>query len=397
MKIVNALLFGYLILFPFGQLTRLPLSLAGAPEIHVYLIDLIVAGLVGSWLGWKLVKRSKFILPPLAKPIFFFSLIAFLSLVFNAPLLTNREVVVSSLYLFRWMAYAGIYFVIIDVRKYFNELKWDSISRYLLVVGVAVAVFGLIQYVLWPDLRPLETLAWDPHFYRVVSTFLDPGFTGLILVLTLILLIIIYWQKFLKKKSLFTLHYSLFTILYIALALTYSRSSYLAYFVGMGVIAWRKKALKFFLTVLLLGIVTLLVLPRPAGEGGKLGRTYSIEARIENWKHALIIARYHPLVGVGFNAYRFAQKDYGFLEKDEWQVTHAGAGADSSLLFVFATTGILGLFAYLWLWLRILQTKKLIILASAVALLTHSLFLNSLFYPWVMAWMWILVGELENR
>lgn len=390
-KIILVLFFAYLALFPFGQLTKLPLQLIKVPEIHLYLTDLVVAGLVGCWFGWRLAKREKFVLPPLTKPILFFILVAGVSLLFNTPLLTDREVVVSGLYLLRWIFYAGLYFVIFDLQKHFNQLKWHSLSRFLLMVGVTVAIFGLIQYVLWPDLKPLEILGWDPHYYRVVSTFLDPGFTGIILVLSLILL-------FLTSEEVdFTTTIRgvfLFVVLYLALALTYSRASYLAYVVGMGVISWMKKMPKLFVGVILLGALTLVILPQPVGEGGKLGRTYSLEARIENWQHALIISRDHPILGIGFNAYRYAQRDYGFLEEEKWQASHSGAGADSSLLFVLATTGILGLLGYLGIWGKaVTETKRadgMIVLASIAALFVHSLFLNSLFYPWVMAWMWIL-------
>lgn len=395
MKLIEILFFIYLALFPFGQLTRLPVPSIKAPEIHLYLTDLALTGLVACWLGWKLLRRGKFILPPLAKPIFFFSFFALLSLLINTPLLSGREVVVSGLYLARWLVYAGLYFVVFDIKERFKWLKPVDLLNFLISIGVTIALFGLVQYFLWPDLKALRVLEWDPHYYRVVGTFLDPGFTGMLLALTLILVVI-------KCADTSSGHWSnrrwLFfggLIAYIALALTYSRASYLAYLTGMGIIAWMKKAPKFFLTIFLVGALTLLILPRPAGEGGKLGRRYSIEARIRNWQNSLVIIRDNPIIGVGFNTYRYAQRDYGFLEEDKWEMTHAGAGADSSLLFVFATTGILGLIAYLWLWWKIIQTKNLIILASAAALLAHSFFLDSLFYSWIMAWMWILLGVFQ--
>jgi O-antigen ligase len=175
--------------------------------------------------------------------------------------------------------------------------------------------------------------------------------------------------------------------------LTYSRSSYFAYLIGMAVIAWAKRAPKFFLTVLLIFILTILVLPRPGGEGVKLERESTVQARIRNWKQSLVIARDHPIFGVGFNAYRYAQRDYGFLGKD-WQTSHAGAGADSSILFVMATTGLVGLAVYLWFWVSLLRVTRygLVALASSLALLAHSFFNNSLFYPWIMVWFWVLLG-----
>ena len=79
-------------------------------------------------------------------------------------------------------------------------------------------------------------------------------------------------------------------------------------------------------------------------------------------------------------------------------------GIDSSLLFVGVTTGIVGLAVYLWL---IVEQMKLVnryrikpfrvmFYATFAALLVHSLFVNSLFYPWVMIWIWVLAGVAEK-
>jgi len=170
----------------------------------------------------------------------------------------------------------------------------------------------------------------------------------------------------------------------------------------MGIIAWKLRKPKFYAALLLVFTLTVLLLPRPGGEGVRLEREASIKARLINWKQSLIIAKDHPFFGVGFNTYRYAQKNYGFLEEKNWQVSHAGAGADSSLLFVLATTGIVGLSAYLLLLKRILDAlfsiplspPSLAAFASLLALLVHSLFANSLFYPWIMGWLWILLGVI---
>ena len=396
-KLITALLFCYLVLFPFGQLNRLPISLFQSPEIRFYLTDLVMFLLILTWGIWRfLLIKKKYTLPPLTKPIFLFLMIAIISLIVNSSRLSIRELFVSGLYLLRWIVYAGLYFVLIDLKDRFNYLKWSSMVNYLIVLGAMTAIFGLVQYLIWPDIGFLEVFGYDPHYFRLVGTFFDPGFIGIILVLTLILLVVSNWEKIgvFKMKNL-PVHCLLFT-LYCSLALTYSRSSYLAYLMGMGVIAFIKKAPRFFLIILFIGALTLLILPRQSGgEGIRLERTSTIQARAGSWQNALIISRDHPLIGVGFNAFRYAQRDYGFL-KEQWQESNAGAGADSSLLFVLATTGIIGFLTYLGIWWKILRIGNLTILASALAILIHSLFLNSLFYPWVMAWMWILLAK-ENK
>lgn len=395
MKLILVLLFSYLAVFTLGQLARLPL---GITEINLYLTDIVVAGVVLGWLGWKLLRRTKIKWPSLLKPISLFLLVAVVSLIFNSPLLSGREVGVAILYLLRWVIYTGLYFVIYDVTHGSNNetINFErQIPNRLILAGTIVAIFGLLQYIFLPDTRFIENFGWDPHYFRLIGTFLDPGFLGMILVFTLILLTVKIWPSWNWKTAV------VWIVVYIALALTYSRASYLAFLAGMGVIAFVKKAPKFLGIVLVIGVITVFLLPRPGGEGVRLERESTIRFRIVNWQQSLIISKDHPILGVGFNAYRYAQKRYGFLDDKNWQASHAGGGADSSLLFVLATTGILGLLAYLWLWFRIFRGlftgPNLIVLSSVTALLIHSFFVNSLFYPWVMGWMWILLGSTELK
>ena len=140
------------------------------------------------------------------------------------------------------------------------------------------------------------------------------------------------------------------------------------------------------LKLLLLGILFVIILPflpRPGGDGVKLERVFSIKQRIDNYQDSLVIIKDHPVFGVGFNTLRYYQNQ---------PLSHAGAGLDSSLLFVLATTGILGFLAYLNLLNHIYKTS-LLIKISLIVLLTHSLFQNSLFYPWILIWFFSLVGS----
>lgn len=409
-KLMSFFLLLYLLVFPFGQLARLPLYFFG-PEVRVYWGDVLVGLMVGIWGIWKVKrvkkgKKEKRGNKGLTKAILAFAGAAVLSLLVNIPRLAPGETLVASFYLLRWIIYAGLYFVVSDVKKLKtkNEERKSTAKNLkpldlLVLVGGITAAFGLLQYLYFPDLRVwLEAGHWDPHYYRVYGTFFDPGFFGMIMVLALILVVIRLFDR--NSPSKFIL-YTLYPILYTSLVLTYSRASYLAFLVGMGIIAWKLKKPKFYGAVLGIFLITILLLPRPGGEGVKLEREESIKARIINWKQSLTIAKDHPIFGVGFNAYRYAQRDYGFL-KENWQFSHAGAGADSSLLFILATTGIVGLTAYLLLFKRILHTAyyiphtpgSLAVFASLSALLVHSFFLNSLFYPWIMAWMWILLASI---
>jgi len=384
----RGLLFLYLVLFPFGQLVRLPVGLENFPEVNFYLTDIIVGllGGIGVIRGVRAIGEKK--LPVLAGPMLIFLGITALSLLVNIPYFQGKEILVAGLYWLRLAAYFGFYFFI----NLSNWSDWSNLPDLLLVCGGAVAVFGLVQYFLWPDLTGLKYIGWDPHYYRLTGTFLDPNFTGIILVLTIILLI-----KNLKKHS---ISYLLLAICYLSLALTYSRASWLAFLGGMGSwfwLKWKKGGIKFIIFIIVIIAITAIILPRgKGGEGVKLERVSSILSRIGSWRQALIIAKAHPLLGVGFNTYRYTQKKYGFLSED-WQTSHSGGGADNSFLFVLATSGILGLLGLLGLLGKILALsfrKSPLVFASLVAILIHCLFNNTLFYPWVMGWLAIILGKM---
>ncbi|MDP3998541.1 MAG: O-antigen ligase family protein [bacterium] len=389
------LFFLLLVIFPFGQLGRLPF---GESEVALQINDLIAGLLVGAWIIWHLVRRKKITPLPLLKPILVFLGIALFSILVNLP---EWKSLAGVLYLLRWVAYSCLYFFLCEAFSG-KEISRRETFRVLALAGMVVGFLGIFQYFLYPDLRNLYYLGWDPHYFRVFSTFFDPAFTGVILVLTLILLVVSFWEK--RPKGIVKWWFLVaIIVVYSAFALTYSRGSYLAFLAGIGTIAYLKRAPKFFVVTVLIFVITLVVLPKREDRiGSNLAREDTITARIINWKQSLEVIRDHPIIGVGFNNYRLARKQYGFTVENG-TVSHASAGADSSLLFVWATTGIFGLLAYLWLgWrmtklaLRSWRIEKsvygLALLSGIAALFFHSFFVNSLFYPWTMEWIWILAA-----
>ena len=354
-----------LIGFGVGNLQKFSLF---SQEVHISALDMIVFSLTffSIFKNYKLSSR-------LALPIFTFFTVGLISLLLASQLYPWSSILVGSMYLVRWLVYSLFFASIIQL------IKPVRIAYIIYSLGLLTVVISLGQYLVFPDIRSLAVSEWDPHYYRAVGQFLDPGFTGLLLVFTLIFLT-------LREPSNQITKYISWIGTYLAFALTYSRSSYAAFLVSMAYIAWKIKGWKFFLGILLLFTVTVAILPRaPDGEGVKLERTSSIQARIDSWTTAWRIYTQHPIIGTGFNVYRYAQ---GASLK-----SHAGAGADSSLLFVAATTGTVGLLAYLWYLKRVYDLRSTIydLQATLVAVLVHSLFLNSLFYPAVMVWLSLLV------
>ena len=134
----------------------------------------------------------------------------------------------------------------------------------------------------------------------------------------------------------------------------------------------------------------------------------SAKYRVLSWKNALTIAQANPVVGVGFNNYRYAQAEGGFFDFSDPTGGHAGSGADSSVLLVLATTGFTGLILFLASYFDIavsllsvyVKSKSLFALSvfiSISALFIHSQFVNSVFYPQFLLWVAVLSGLFYPR
>ncbi len=349
-----------------GQLIRLPF---GPGSMN--LLDLFIIG----FLVFHLLKfRFKLKKPPVCiKGAMFFVLIAILSLIFSPLKLTLPQILISFSYTLRFLFYIVFAWII---SPNFHTLK---------LAGVSLAILGLLQLIFFPDLSFLSILGWDPHYFRIVSTFLDPNFAGAFFVLTLLLLS----RNFAKEK----LNFWWFLLVYAALLLTFSRSSYIMFFVSFTILAiflksWRLQIITIGLfALLLLGFfiyAQTISLPR------NINRTESAAFRINTWTQGWQLFEKHPILGVGFNAYRYAIRDYKLADL-QFLKGHGSNSNDSSLLSVAATTGLLGLFAFGYFLFSLIKTnypqnRKLIFPALA-GLLFHSLFANSLFFPPILLWL----------
>ena len=395
---MKVIFFLILLVFPLGQLLRWQLPFL--PEVRLQPLDFLAFLFAGLWFIKKVCRKEKWVPPAFFKPMAVFGLVAAFSLLLKLPQLPLKEFLPASFYLLRLWIWFFFYWALVD----FSAKQSFPLTKYLILEGVAMALLALTQYLLLPDTRFLLYLGWDDHLFRAIGSFLDPAFTGLLLALAFFV-----WVTELFKSKQSPVFWLAGGIIFLALALTFSRLSYLVLLVGLGIIFWQKKRK---LTYLFLGglLVTLLwFLPKPQGEGVNLFRLSSLVARSENYWQVWQVIREHWFFGVGFNTYRYVQRDAGFVQPNRWQVpelwqkSNAAAGADNSFLFVWATTGIFGFLAYLWWWGKIIakswKARKtrggLLVLASVMAVIVSSLAVNSLFYPWVLAWLWLLLISLK--
>ncbi|TSC85390.1 MAG: Uncharacterized protein G01um10147_1166 [Microgenomates group bacterium Gr01-1014_7] len=353
-----------------GQLVRIPVGTNG----RLILLDIVVAFL--CLLG-LFQSKFKLIKPPLfIKGATVFITVCCLSLIFTPLHLNFSQYLTAFLYiirfslyiLFGWLLLSG---ALIPLRKNINEV--------LLFSGVGLAVLGLLQFIFLPDLRFLVPGGWDPHYFRTVSTFLDPNFAGAFFVLTLLLLLSL-------RRSNFGI-----IITYIALLTTFSRSSYLMFLVSGLTLAFLKKSRSlFFKTLILLCflLVGFQIYTKLVSQPRNIDREKSASFRLNTWQQGWAMFQKSPFFGVGYNAYRYALKEFN-LGDEQFIQTHGASANDSSLLFVAATSGIIGLLSYLFFLFTLIKEawKQNFILASALSgLIVHSFFANSLFYPPILAW-----------
>ena len=387
MKPVKILLFFFVLSWAAGQLVRIPIGPTGAFQVY----DLVAGFLFLSWLVWAVGIKRQIKLPQGANWLFVFIVLALIALVNSARLFSLSQIIAGSLFLLRFILYASLYIIV------FNTIKKDEVKIWTkLLIGSAliVAAVGFGQLFFFPDLTFLSQFGWDPHQGRLVSTFLDPNFVGGFLGLAFILAT----AQFFEDKKPFNIFSSL--VFFLATILTFSRSAYLMLAVAT-ILFGILKSRQLLVGALVLFLVLLVTIPRISDRiTGGIQIDVTAAERLESWSKAAAVFGDNFLLGVGFNNYRFAQADYGFFTPDQPLGGLSGGGADSSLFLVAATTGILGLVFFGLFWLRIFQFQlkrlsnflSLAVLISITSLIFESQFVNSLFYPPIAGWVFILIG-----
>lgn len=372
-----------------GQLIKIPIGTQGG----ITLLDIAIFGLclLGLFrLRLHLKKPPLFILIALL-----FILIALLSLVFSPLHLNDQEILTSFFYTLRFSMYILLGWLIFSGAL--PSLK-KNISPVLVFSGLSFAILGLLQFIFLPDLGFLTKDGWDPHYFRTVSTFLDPNFTGAFFVLTLILFISLQSNDLavaISKSRLLRLRLSrilAMTIVYLALLTTFSRSSYLMFLTSGLILSFLKNSRKLaiLITILFTGLMLgFYIYTKNVSQPRNIDRTKSAASRLNTWQQGWTLFQNHPILGVGFNTYRYAIRQYN-LGNEEFLKSHGSGSNDSSLLFVAATTGILGFMCYVFFLFALLKhawKKNPMLAAGLLGLILHSFFANSLFFSPILLWL----------
>jgi len=390
------------------------------PKITLFRILTIMV--VFAWLVLSL-KRGEFSVSssPLNRPIAAFLGISIISTIFSR----NPGVSLGGLYNFYFwglgaiIGYVLLYIVTSTVPE---ETDWEDMISAILIGSVAIIIYGFIQR------QGIDILEWaESPRERIWSTLGNPNFLGAYLVMVIPLALSRFLNKN-QKEEIRAILFFLTAALFAALSFTLSRASWLAIIIGSFIWAAslgkkmlkRKSGWMFALAVVVVYFAFLFVLPYRGsrGEQAVVERAASTldltensnRVRVAGWEVALQIVKRHPLLGTGLDTFKEA-----FLQNmgPDFEPV-AGKNiipfyAHNEFLQVASTMGLIGLVAYLWLWLTFIVEawrasrqsigeEKLFwsgLLASGVTLLIYSQFHFSVLSTSLLFWFYL--GMLARR
>lgn len=385
-----------------GNMLRIPLLASSGKSVPLIPLDLVVAGFV--LLGVLEARRhGRWMLDAATTAGIGFLGVAALSLISAGPRLglSIPELLFGGAYLARWGMYFGVFAVASAWISHTEAIQLALLLKWAVIV---FALFGIVQVLLLPGFAQIVYpdavlyADWDPQGRRLVSTFLDPNFAGMFLVLGLCLWGGAYlagaaaprWQGF---------------VLGAALLLTLSRGSALsALFAATTMLLVRGptlRAARALLVAMLATVAAVPVLLPFAAEYAKLTIDASALQRLLAWQKAVTLVSEYPWLGVGFNTVGFVLPRYG------WNSVGASSfGLDGGLLFIAALTGSIGVTAFLiFLWRIMMSARQCIrddamtpeahgiaiaTMASVVAITVHATFTNTLLLSLLLAPCWLL-------
>lgn len=390
-KLIRILFVIFLYLIVLGQFGRIPFFESGMSA--VYLSDIALIILVLVYCLDVIINKKQIRLSFIGMLILLFVCATLVSLIASVRWVTQYQLSVGFLYWIRIVVYLMLVPITLTAFKHRKKL----LASHLLIAGSLFAIIGLLQILIFPDFSSFVAHGWDPHYYRVLSTFYDPNYAGIFLTLLSLFCINLIQNKPRRSNSILLV---LLALMISGVILTFSRSSYLALISGLTLYSIFKDP-RIILAMAIIGFTAFAFIPKVQTRViGAITLDETAILRIENYAKTIEIIKENPIVGVGFNTFRYAQIDSGYF-RDERGVMQssglAGAGADNSLLFIWATGGIISLISILLIIAAVLiKTTKSknfpLVLGLIGAIMVHCQFVNSLFYTWVLAILLIVVS-----
>ncbi len=392
-----------------GQLLRF--DIIKTPRVTILGLDIAMGLLLVIFLFLLLCKRefTFFLKKTWAvlpwRFLLLFILWALVSFVLNFSKYSTADSLTTFSYWIRLMAASSMAFF---TTYYFQSVskKSDRFFNYFLIAGSITVIAGFVQLIFIPSFSFMTKYGWDPHSGRLLSTFFDPNYYGVFLILIMSLALVEVLKRKLTKLNIYQL---VLVLSWVALYFTYSRSSWVSGLIGLTLVALSKS----WKHALVIAAIFVAVLFLPSRLGQRISQTSTIinksavtsevtqnesgsvdmsgAARIASFKRALQLGSKSWIYGVGYNAFGPAMAYYKIVDTEQYG--HSSQGSDSSIMNAFVTTGIVGLIIFLgfilFLWSSFYQDWRQLKTGAALfgfipSWVAGSFLNNSLFYMLIL-------------
>lgn len=359
--------FSFSLLFFLVPLIMTPFNYELFEFNKMILVYLLTAIILTAWLARMIIlKKFVFRRTYLDLPLILFLLTQILATLFSIDRHTSFWGYYSRSHggLLSTLSYLVLYWVFVT---HFDKKKALSLLRYSLLAASLVAAYGITEHF------GIDAQYWVQDVQnRVFSTLGQPNW----LAAYLVALIPLSWSLIIKEKKSY-LYLFAFFLFFLCLLYTKSRSGLLG-FLATYLIFWgllfkqaRLPQRPFLITTIIAVILALLVgtpwtpslsqlfqKQTPVEEVSPLpsGGTESGEIRKIVWQGAIDVWRHHSLLGTGVETFAYAYYWYRPREHNdvsEWDFLYNKA--HNEYLNLAATTGTLGLLAYLFVITRFIK------------------------------------------
>lgn len=385
---VKILVFGTPLLFLIQKSTTLfpdtpySINLSGMLNIFIPFFTFLYL-----WLNPGISRRSH-----LQRPITLFLSISLLTiLISHDKWITLRE----------WFGLAmpiTLYFLILASFRTKEGLdKLRKILIYSVFIPLAFSLFQIVHGE--PDALGLN---------RVYGTFAHPNAFACYLVVLMPLVVYLYQgAKIISQK---VLYFGIFSLMSLSLFHTFTRVAWVAFLVSMLTIGFSRYK-KFYLKLILVLLIMLLFIP-------SLNQIFtrriqpddSFYGRFSFNQFSLALFSQKPILGHGLGTYALLSTSV-FGENRERYGRSLGVGAHNDYLRTLAETGIIGLFAFLFLFYSLfkmerriyqsgdynLKSEALFLLAVSTSILVYGLTDFGFAYGGVYLWTLIALVEAKSN
>lgn len=344
---------------------------------------------------------------PLFKPAALFAVLAFISLA-GSP----KPLFGVAFYLFTVLQYFIFYNLIVVFVRGGEERRLFLLV--FLASAAAVVLFGLYQYAHMLTLHEEEWVdnsAFPLLRRRMYSTLYNPNLLSefLLMAISATFSLLIVKKRAPKKMAVLL---TLLAALALCLILTYSRGAWLSagalvFFFGL---VWDKRLWLSFLCIpFLLAFYHGGVTHRLLSIFYHSSADTSVSMRMDMWLAALQMVGDHPMLGIGWGAFKFVYPVYNeLIQQAGITIFHA----HNMYLNILAETGIAGFCAFFWLFfgaavyaVRFLRlpgiqpqerAMALMTAASILAVAVSSFSDYDLFSTQISLTLWFLLGLFSN-